>query len=288
MATKRLGKGLSALIPDVPEESIEQRSKNLTDIKVASISPNPFQPRTEFDPVALDQLKQSVKEKGIITPITVRPFRDGFQLIAGERRLRAVQELELESIPAFVIRVDSDEEMLELALIENIQRENLNPIEEATAYQRLIDECHLTQEQVAKNVGKERTTVANFLRLLKLPQVVRESVAQGEVSAGHARAILSCEDEQTRLTLWKKIVNKGISVRQAEQFVKAQRQEKKPGKSSIKSSLSPEVKEIEDKLRQHFGSQVHIHLQSDAGTIKLEFYSANDFDRIIDLILRNG
>lgn len=156
MATKRLGKGLSALIPDIPEPGTGQQSESLTDIKISSISPNPFQPRTEFDPVALEDLKQSIKEKGIITPITVRPFRDGYQLIAGERRLRAVQELGLEGIPAFVLRVDNDEEMLELALIENIQRENLNPIEEALAYQRLIDECHLTQEQVAKNVGKER------------------------------------------------------------------------------------------------------------------------------------
>ncbi|MCA9731014.1 MAG: ParB/RepB/Spo0J family partition protein [Deferribacteres bacterium] len=288
MATKRLGKGLSALIPDIPEPGTGQQSESLTDIKISSISPNPFQPRTEFDPVALEDLKQSIKEKGIITPITVRPFRDGYQLIAGERRLRAVQELGLEGIPAFVLRVDNDEEMLELALIENIQRENLNPIEEALAYQRLIDECHLTQEQVAKNVGKERATVANFLRLLKLPKIIQESVVRGEISAGHARSILSCDDDSTKMTLWKKIVKSGLSVRQAEQFVKASRDAGDSSKNKPKSNLPPEVKELEDRLRQHFGSQVHISLKGKAGNIQLEFYSENDFERIVDLILNNN
>ncbi|KAA3619768.1 MAG: ParB/RepB/Spo0J family partition protein [Calditrichaeota bacterium] len=286
MATKRLGKGLSALIPDIPEPTTEQQRESLSEINVSLISPNPFQPRTEFDLVALEELKRSIGEKGIITPISVRHFGDAFQLIAGERRLRAVQELGLDKIPAFVIHVSNDVDMLELALIENIQRENLNPIEEAAAYQRLIDDCQLTQEQVAKSVGKERATVANFLRLLKLPAAIQESVARGELSAGHARAVLSCEDDAVKEQLWKKIINDGLSVRQAEGFVKSARPNKKTSAVKMAPVVPPEVKELEDKLRQKFGTQVHVNLKGQTGSVQVEFYSENDFDRIVDLLLQ--
>lgn len=287
MATKRLGKGLSALIPDIPETSPGQQVENLSEISVSNISPNPFQPRTEFNPEALEALKNSIAEKGVITPITVRPFGDEYQLIAGERRLRAVQELGLENIPAFVLHVSSDADMLEMALIENIQRENLNPIEEASAYQRLLDECNLTQEAVAKNVGKDRATVANFLRLLKLPAPIQDSVAKGELSAGHARAVLSCESETLKKELWQKIVKENLSVRQAEDFVKSSRA---PQKAPVRKKVDErpaEVLELENKLRQIFGTQVHVNVKNGAGDIQVEFYSENDFERIVELLL-NG
>ncbi len=286
MATKRLGKGLSALIPDIPDAPAgQQHVENLSEISVSNISPNPFQPRTDFNPDALEELKQSIAEKGIITPITVRPFGNNYQLIAGERRLRAVQELGLERIPAFVLHVNNDTDMLELALIENIQRENLNPIEEAAAYQRLLDECHLTQEAVAKNVGKDRATVANFLRLLKLPAPIQQSVVNGELSAGHARAILSCDDNVLKEQLWKKILKENLSVRQAEKFVKSSRTPKKDSVRKIIPERPAEVTELEGKLRQKFGTQVHVNVKGGAGNIQVEFYSENDFDRIVDLLL---
>ncbi len=288
MATKRLGKGLSALIPDIPETAPGQPKESLAEIKTTLISPNPFQPRVEFEPHALEDLKRSIAEKGIITPISVRPLGDAYQLIAGERRLRAVQDLGLEKIPAFVIRVDNDEDMLELALIENIQREDLNPIEEASAYQRLIDECRLTQEQVAKNIGKERVTIANFLRLLNLPQVIQESVASGEISAGHGRAVLSCEDETGRIALWNKILKERLSVRQAEKVAKSNRPDIKRVKDKKTVDLPPDVRELQDKLRLAFGTQVHINLKGKAGSFQLEFYSENDFERIVDLLLQRG
>lgn len=288
MATRRLGKGLSALIPDIPEQATAQQKENLSEISVSRISPNPFQPRTEFEPEALEDLKRSIAEKGVITPITVRPFGNEYQLIAGERRLRAVQELGLDSVPAFVMRhITSDAEMLELALIENIQRENLNPIEEALAYQRLMKECNLTQEEVSKNVGKERATVANFLRLLNLPGQIKDSLARREISAGHARSILSCESEEDQIALWKKILSDGISVRQAEKIAKESRPGQSAKKRPEKDDVPYEVREIEDRLRQLYGTKVHIQLRKGAGSISMEFYSDGDFDRIVDILTKN-
>ena len=285
MATKRLGKGLSALIPDIPEAPAGQQVENLSEISVSNISPNPFQPRTEFQSNALEELKNSIAAKGLITPITVRPYGNGYQLIAGERRLRAVQELSLEKIPAFVMHVNSDADMLEMALIENIQRENLNPIEEAAAYQRLLDECNLTQEAVAKNVGKDRATVANFLRLLKLAAPIQESVARGELTAGHARAVLSCEDEESKTLLWQKILKENLSVRQAEQYVKSLRAPKKESAHKKAVARPAEIVDLENKLRQKFGTQVHVNVKRGTGNIQVEFYSENDFERIVELLL---
>ncbi len=285
MATRRLGKGLSALIPDLSSEDIEHRDK-LAEIEVASISPNPFQPRIEFDPQALEELKHSISENGVITPITVRPFNNGYQLIAGERRLRAVQELGLKTIPAFVLEVHSDEQMLELSLVENIQRENLNPIEEALGYQRLIEECRLTQEQVAQKVGKDRATVANTLRLLKLPQQIQESLKRKEISAGHARALLTTNSKEKQLELWKKIVKKGLNVRQVEKLAREAGNKKTAKTQKNAAELPHEVAEAVDKLRQIFGTQVRVHFQGKGGKIELEFYSENDLERLLELMLR--
>lgn len=283
MATRRLGKGLSALIPDVPAVDAA-RNKSLSEIEVSSISPNPFQPRLDFDPITLSELKKSISENGLITPITVRRFDGGYQLIAGERRLRAVQELEYETIPAYVLNIQTDEEMLELSLVENIQRENLNPIEEALGYRRLIDECKLTQEDAARKVGKDRATVANFLRLLKLPAPIQESLRTGEVTAGHARALLACEDEERRLALWKRIVKSGISVRQTEKLAREDKQKAGGKAKAATPRQSPELREAEDQLRRIFGTQVHIVAKDGSGSIQIEFYSDGELDRLLELM----
>nr|HPI72441.1 ParB/RepB/Spo0J family partition protein [bacterium] len=198
MANKKaLGRGLGALIPDVPAE--EKQSKSIQYIEVDKISPNPFQPRETFKPEALAELKQSIAEKGLVQPVTVRRHGAGYQLIAGERRLRAVRDLGMESIPAYLPEVETDEELLELAIIENIHRENLNPMELAASYKRLMDECKLTQEEVAVKVSRDRASVANFLRLLKLPRRIQESLQSNELTMGHARALLSLDTHEEQI-----------------------------------------------------------------------------------------
>lgn len=202
------------------EKSEEGKTGHLKAVEVVQVSPNPFQPRETFDPSALEELKQTISKKGIIQPISVRKIDSGYELIAGERRLRAVRELGLERIPAYVLDVDSDEEMLELSLIENLQRENLNPIDEANGYQTLISKCNLTQEEIAQKVGKDRATIANFLRLLKLPNTIQKSLIRGEISAGHARALLALPYASDQISIWKIIIQRKYSVRQVEEMVK--------------------------------------------------------------------
>lgn len=284
MATRRLGKGLSALIPDV-EGADPVRKESLSEIPVSLISPNPFQPRSDFDIQALDELKKSISENGLVTPVTVRRHGEGFQLIAGERRLRAVQDLAYKTVPAYVLNVESDEEMLELSLVENIQRENLNAIEEALGYKRLIEECKLTQEEAAKKVGKDRATIANFLRLLKLPKQIQESVRHKDISAGHARALLGCDDQRKLLQIWNKTKKDGLSVRQVEKLA-AHEKNTKPKSGTKIEQLAPGLQDAEDKMRQIFGTQVRILQKGKGGAIQLEFYSDNDLERIVELILK--
>ena len=223
MAVKRLGKGLSALIPDTPIDEPPQQSDRLRDVEISRVRPNPFQPRENFDPKALNELKESISENGIIQPISVRVVNSGYELIAGERRLRAVSDLGLERIPAYVLDVTTDEEMIELSLIENIQRENLNAVDEAKGYQTLVIKCNLTQDEVAKKVGKDRTTITNSLRILRLPQIVQESLIKDEISAGHARALLTLPKKEDQIGLWKQILKHKYSVRQVENIVKAEK-----------------------------------------------------------------
>ncbi len=233
MSTQRksvLGRGLSALIPKAPAKEVSIRHDEIgTDtgevgimarVNIDQVRPNPFQPRTEFDPETLAELTRSITEKGVIQPITVRRVEGGYQLVTGERRLRAAQNAGLSEIPTYIIAVDSDEEMLELALIENIQRDTLNPIEIAHAYKRLVDECHLTQEEVADKVGKDRTTVANFIRLLKLPVEIQVGLRKNQISMGHARALINVPLESMQVRLFHKIVDAGLSVRKIEQLAK--------------------------------------------------------------------
>ncbi len=294
MAVKRLGKGLGALIPEMSTEEDEQQSppqlERLKEVAVSKVKPNPFQPRETFEPIALAELKQSIAENGVIQPISVRQTPTGFELIAGERRLRAVTDLGLEHIPAYVLDVDSDQKMIELSLIENIQRENLNAIEEAMGYRTLLDECNLTQDEVAKRVGKDRSTITNFLRLLKLPAKIQESLILDEISQGHARALLALEESSTQIALWRETLKKQLSVRQVEGLVK----KKKSGDTDIAvgkkrveaKELSPLMREIENKLRSALGTQVRIveSRGEGKGRIEIEYYSADDVDRILEIV----
>jgi len=285
--TKRLGRGLSALIPDVSAERDSDnnvKTGSTQEIEIFRIAVNPFQPRTNFDPQALQELKQSISENGLVTPVTVRPYNGAYQLIAGERRFRAAQELGYERIPAYIRDVHDDRQMMEMALIENVQRENLNPIEEAFGYQRLIEECTLTQEVVAQKVGKDRVTIANSLRLLKLPEAVQESLRKSELSAGHARALLGLPDREQQVELWKTILKNGLSVRQVEKLVQRASKPKNAAKKKISPTAPYAVREAEDKLRRIFGTQVKILLQGKGGKIELEFYSDNDLERLLELM----
>lgn len=282
-----MGKGLAALLPEIGPEDAERLDK-LTEIEIDLVEPNPFQPRTKFDPDALEELKRSIAEKGVIQPITVRRRDGGYQLIAGERRLRAAKSLGLSRIPAYVLDVESDEEMLELSIIENIHREDLNPMELARGYQRLIDHCHLTQEEVAKKVGKDRTTITNFLRLLRLPPQIQESLERGELTMGHARALISIEDEELQLRIWRRAVRENLSVRRVEDLVR--QAIRKDGASQRKAvtarSLSPEIVEAENRLRQALATQVRIHPGKRGGKIEIEYYSEQDLIRIVEAIER--
>jgi len=290
-----LGKGLNALLSgqqsrevDMKRDSLgkdDGQSEMVAKIAVDRIRSNPFQPRLDFNPDALEELKLSILQKGVIQPITVRRAEDQmYELISGERRLRAVVDAGLEEIPAYILNVTSSEEMLELALIENLQREHLNPIEIAMSYQRLIKEVNYTQEEVAHKIGKDRTTITNFIRLLKLPEQIQDSLRTGELSMGHARALLGVSDEKAQLKLWKKIIQQGLSVRKVEQFVKDAGKKKTTRK--IETSKSDEnATNIEARLRRTFGTKVSVKTRSNgSGDITIEFYSMDDLDRLLDLI----
>lgn len=279
---KALGRGLSALIPEVPAES--QNDGNIQFVRVDRISPNPFQPREVFDSQKLDELARSIAENGIVQPVTVRRFQDGYQLIAGERRLRCVRDLGIEKIPAFILDVQSDEEMMELSIIENIHREDLNPIDIANGYRRLIEECRLTQEQVAHKVGKDRATVTNFLRLLKLPRRIQESTQSGEISMGHARALLAVESAEQQLELWKKIVKSNLSVRQVEEAAR-KKNELPVEKPKATIAHSAYFEDAENRLRTKLATKVTIKTRTTGGSIEIEYYSADDLDRLIHDII---
>ncbi|MGD0590801.1 MAG: ParB/RepB/Spo0J family partition protein [Bacteroidota bacterium] len=290
-----LGRGLNALIPKNSRIEVNVRDGSvgrdtgemgiIASIDIAKIQPNPFQPRTDFDQESLAELTRSIQEKGIIQPITVRRFDGAYQLISGERRLRAVQAARLRHIPAYIIAVATDEEMLELALIENIQREYLNPMEIANAYQRLMDECHINQEDIAKRVGKDRSTITNFIRLLKLPGKIQEGLRKENISMGHARALISLPNERMQLRLFEKIVDNGLSVRKVEDIVRAAQQPKKKS-GTLKESVGTlaGIQNLEAQLRQALGTKVKVRTKGQGhGEIIVEYYSLDDFDRLMDL-----
>ena len=289
-----LGRGLGALIHKSPPKEMSVRREHgipdsgehgvLASIDIAKIQPNPFQPRMDFDKSALEDLTKSIVEKGVIQPITVRRAQGGYEMISGERRLRAAQAARLKQIPAYIVTVESDEEMLEMALIENIQREHLNPMEVATGYQRLMQDCHLSTEEIAKRVGKERSTVTNFIRLLKLPAKIQEGIRKDLIQMGHARALINLPSERTQMRLYEKIVDGGLSVRKVEDLVKAfAKRVVKHGKR-IESVPSSSVTSVEEKIRQYLGTKVSVRPKENGrGEIVIEYYSLEDLDRLIDL-----
>jgi len=296
-----LGKGLGALIPgnqDNPSKTVEQQDENRIGlIDITKIKTNPFQPRVIFDQTALEELVDSIKLHGVIQPITVRKsIGNTYELISGERRIRASIEAGLEKIPAFIVDIDTNEAMIELAIIENVQRENLNDIEVAMGYQMLMDHCKLTQEEVAAKVGKDRATVANFLRLLKLPSEIQQLVAMKELSNGHARALLSLQSPDNQRLIAQRIIDEQLTVRQTEDIIRelmggTKRNPKKTSKkkndtTSKKQPLSNDVLALEDSLREYFATQVFIHLKDhETGKVEITFFSLDDLQRVIELII---
>ena len=289
-----LGKGLSALIPGAEEEEFESTEslpdippemvRGVAEIRVGDIEPNPHQPRTEFDPEAVEELAGSIREKGIIQPISVRRFGSGYQLIAGERRLRAAQLANLEVVPAQILDIGTDEEMMEISLIENVQREDLNPIEEARAYRALMEECFLTQEEVAQKVSKDRTTITNTLRLLNLSVEVRDALQEKQISMGHARALLGLENENLQGTICRQIIAEGLSVRRGEALFKAYREGSAEKGSPPRSTKDPQTRSIEEELQRQFGTAVNISRKGQKGRIEIEFYTNEDLERLLDLL----
>ena len=278
MEKRALGRGLKALIPD--DVPLKSESRGAIQLKVSEIIPGRFQPRELFDPDKLRELMLSIKEKGVIQPVIVRPKGDGYELIAGERRLRAVKELGIGQVPA-IIKDVKDDEALEIALIENIQRDNLNPIEEAKAYQRLSEEFSLTQEQISEKVGRNRASVSNMLRLLRLPEKIKEEIYLGRISMGHAKAILMLDSEQSQLELCLKIIRRGLSVREAEYFVKR----KIVGKShpARPRKHSTEIRAVEEELQRILGTKVTLLHYNKRGKILIEYYSNDDLERLLNL-----
>ena len=282
MSSKRLGRGIEALInSELSDKSKKPNSPGVSYINLSDIKPNPDQPRRDFNNTSLGELSKSIKEKGIITPITVRESNKGYEIIAGERRWRAAKKAKLKSIPAYILNIGDEAEMMEVALIENIQREDLNPIEEAEGYAVLNSKYSLSHNGIAKTIGKKRTTISNALRLLKLPPEIRKSIRSGEITAGHGRAILQKKSIAAMKSLWKKIVNNTLSVRAAESLVKP-----KPKKKKIKSVIVPKapIRAIENQLIEIFGTKVKLKPAQIGGSIEIIYFSDDDLERIIDLL----
>lgn len=275
---RALGRGLGALIPEMEKSAEPPRDFFYCDIE--RIQPNRFQPRQQFPEAELEELSQSIKNQGILQPLLVREENDGYELIAGERRLRAAKKAGLTQVPVIIKRI-TDSKLLELSIVENIQRANFNPIEESEAYHRLITEFHLTQDEAATRVGKSRSTVANFLRLRQLPDAIRTSIQEGDLSMGHARALLGTTNPTQQLAAWRSVVKKGLSVRETEDLVRALKGEKKKPKVSRKSGEDHYLLGLAEELSRHFGTKVTIKRRGFKGKVEIEFYSNDDLDRLI-------
>lgn len=284
MVKKHLGKGLRALFPGELHIDNEYKEKNFLEIDIEVVKPNPYQAREDFTPEHMEKLKNSIREKGIVQPIAVRRIDGGYELIAGGRRLRAAKEVGIKKIPAYVLSVYKKEDLLELSIIENIQRENLNPIELGKGYRRLMEECSLTQEDIAKKVSVDRTTIANLLRLLNLPDEVKESLRKGEITIGHARTLLSLRDPQRQINYLKKIIENQMSVRELESIVYKKTESKREKKEDELPSKELWVIEFENKIRDVIGTKVSINEKKEKGYIKIEFYSIDELERIVELL----
>lgn len=290
MTKSRLGKGLSALIP-MDTDFLSKEDSSL-EIEISKIKPNRYQPRRKFDEEKLEELANSIKEHGVVQPIMVRPCSDGsYELVAGERRLRACQKIKLNKIPA-VVKDISEQQMIEIALIENIQRHDLNPVEEAQAYRRLMTEFKLTQEQVAEKVGKSRSLIANMLRLLNLPPEIQDLLSGGTLTIGHVRPLLALADKTIQITLAQQMLEDKMTARDAENRVQEllnnktnQSVQKKKEKADIK--LPPVIADIEEKLRSLCGTKVRIFYNEGKGRIEIDYYNNDDLDRIFNLFYQD-
>ncbi|MFQ6678597.1 MAG: ParB/RepB/Spo0J family partition protein [Fidelibacterota bacterium] len=284
MVTKRLGKGLEALIRPFEETQAEKPS-GITEVLISKIKANPNQPRKDgFDKVSLGELAASIKEKGIITPITVQEIDNGYMLVAGERRWRASKIAGLKKIPAYILKVADEAELMELGLIENIQRENLNAIEEAEAYAVLQNEFKLNQSTIAKAVGKKRVTISNSLRLLNLPAEIKSSLRKGEISAGHGRAILAMKTPTSQGKLWDRIIQEKLSVRAAEDIVKGKAAAHLKKKKRPIRKPTAAVRTLENELIGLLGTKIRIYHKGKSGRIEIEYFSDDDLERILDLL----
>lgn len=284
MATKRmaLGKGLGALIPEV--EEIQE--KKLFYCGIEEILPRRSQPRKHFDEANLLALAETVKEKGILQPLTVRRIEGGYELLAGERRWRAAQKAGLKEVPV-ILREADDREALEISLIENLQREDLNPIEEAEGFSNLIETFGISQEEASRRVGKDRTTITNSLRLLNLSTEIKNHLIQNRITAGHARALLSLESREKQKELCNLIIKKGLSVREAEAWAKrwSGKPKKRMEAGGKKGELKSQLQSLQDSLRRHLGTKVQIQAKGKKGKIEIEYYSPEELERIIDMII---
>jgi len=298
---KALGRGLSALLSDSsPDDRLEVDSlphgiaqteskphaspSGMTEIPLDEIEVNPFQPRSHFDQDALMELAESIRVHGIIQPITVRKLaHNQYQLISGERRFQASKLADIATIPAY-IRAANDQQMLEMALIENIQRENLNAIEIALSYQRLMSECSLKQDELGERVGKNRTTVTNYLRLLKLPPDIQIAVRDNKLSMGHARAIINVEDADKQLYIFKKTLEEDLSVRKVEDLVRSLASEKVKPAQTGPQAATKEIAQLQSKLSSHFGTRVVVRSDGKKGDIRIPFLSVEDLNRILDIL----
>ncbi len=286
-----LGKGLGALISSAELNADgtlkDELKSSITDIAVHMIRSNPFQPRKEFDSQALEELKTSIIETGLVQPISVRKNGAVYELIAGERRFRACKLAGWDKIPAYVHQDVSDESMLEMALIENVQREKLNPIELAEGYRQLIETCHLTQDDVARKIGKDRTTITNIIRLLKLPGEIQLSLKNDEITIGHGRSLLALPSEKWQVKIWKQTKDQGLSVRKCEQLVAKTLKDIEATKhgrpAQTVAPVNTHLADLENRLRIKFGTKVKVTPSGKGGSIQIDYYSNDDLDRLLEL-----
>jgi len=276
-----LGKGLDALFPDIGV-SKDTQSGNLLECDADKIQPNPYQPRRDFPENEMVELSDSIKVQGILQPLLVRESADGYELIAGERRLRAAKMAGLYKVPVIIKDID-DTKLLELSIVENIQRQDLNPMEEAEAYLRLLTDFKLTQEKIAKRVGKSRSAVANFLRLNQLPNDIKTSIKDGLISMGHARALLGAETSALQRKAWQIVILRGMSVRETEALIQRLNSEKKDVKKPVKRPDDIYFSNIEEDLARHFGTKVLIKRRGQKGKVEIEFYNNDDLDRLLNM-----
>lgn len=280
MSKKGLGKGLGALIPGI--DPTERERQGVVELEIGQIKPNPDQPRKEFDEVRLEELALSIKEHGIVQPVIVRKVGDGYELVAGERRWRAAQLAGLTKVPALV-REFTEAERMEIALIENLQREDLNPLEEAEAYRALMDAFGLTQEALAKRLGRSRSQVANTLRLLQLPDRVQEEIRAGRLSMGHAKVLGGVEDPAELVALAEKVVSEGLSVRELEELLRPREKRERP-RAKVRAKLPPDLAAVERRLREQLGTPVKLHWSGERGRVEITFFGEEGLNRLLEAL----